>query len=79
MGLRVYVSGFFLVSRRVMSVIQATVRCASLCVGRYGPGTYYPDSLPGHPRIHIADAAARTVPLLEAPSGVVVLADEPDD
>ncbi|WP_328392723.1 NAD-dependent epimerase/dehydratase family protein [Nocardia sp. NBC_00416] len=43
----------------------------------YGPGTYYPDEMPGHPRIAIDDAVARTVPLLEAPSGVVVLADEP--
>ncbi|WP_040795257.1 NAD-dependent epimerase/dehydratase family protein [Nocardia higoensis] len=41
----------------------------------YGPGTYYETEPPGHPRIHVDDAAARTVPLLDAPSGVVVLAE----
>lgn len=41
----------------------------------YGPGTYYETEPPTHPRIHVDDAAARTVPLLEAPSGVVELAD----
>ncbi|MBF6357133.1 NAD(P)-dependent oxidoreductase [Nocardia higoensis] len=44
----------------------------------YGPGTFYETEPPGHPRIHVDDAAARTIPLLEAPSGVVVLA-EPQD
>lgn len=42
----------------------------------YGPNTYYESELPGHPRIHVDDAARRTVPLVTAPSGVVVLADE---
>lgn len=41
----------------------------------YGPGTYFPDSLPDHPRIHIDTAAARTVELLGAPAGVVELLD----
>lgn len=41
----------------------------------YGPGTYFPDSLPDHPRIQIDTAAQRTVELLEAPSGVVELVD----
>jgi len=41
----------------------------------YGPGTYYESTLPTHPRIHVDDAAQRTVPLIAAPSGVVVLAD----
>lgn len=41
----------------------------------YGPGTYFPSSLPDHPRIHVDDAARRTLPLLTAPSGVVVLTD----
>lgn len=44
----------------------------------YGPGTYYEAEPPGHPRIHIDDAAAGTIPLLDAPTGVVVLA-EPQD
>lgn len=42
----------------------------------YGPGTYHPSSLPDGPRIHVDEAARRTVPLLTAPSGVVVLVDE---
>ena len=42
----------------------------------YGPGTYYPDDLPAPPSIHIEDAAGRTMALLEAPSGIVVLTDE---
>ncbi len=41
----------------------------------YGPGTYYPEELPEPPRISVADAARRTVPLLDAPSGIVELAD----
>lgn len=44
----------------------------------YGPGTYYESALPTHPRIHVDDAAQRTVPLIAAPSGVVVLADAQD-
>jgi hypothetical protein len=41
----------------------------------YGPGTYYETEPPAHPRIHVRDAAQRTVPLVEAAPGVVVLAD----
>ena len=44
----------------------------------YGPGTYYPDDLPVPPRIHADDAARRTMALLDAPSGIVVLTDEDD-
>ncbi|MFC8797586.1 NAD-dependent epimerase/dehydratase family protein [Promicromonospora sp. NPDC057138] len=44
----------------------------------YGPGTYYETEPPAHPRIQVDDAARRTVPLLEAASGVVVLADPED-
>jgi uncharacterized protein YbjT (DUF2867 family) len=42
----------------------------------YGPGTYGGDRLPDHPRIHVDEAARRTVGLLDAPSGVVVVAEE---
>lgn len=43
----------------------------------YGPGTYSESGeLPPPPRIHLDEAARRTVSLLEAPSGVVVLTDE---
>jgi uncharacterized protein YbjT (DUF2867 family) len=41
----------------------------------YGPGTYYEAEPPAHPRIHMSDAAQRTVPLVEAAPGVVVLAE----
>lgn len=43
----------------------------------YGPGTYHPDEgdLPEPPRIHVADAARRTLPLLDAPSGVVEITE----
>ncbi|MEU3013716.1 NAD-dependent epimerase/dehydratase family protein [Nocardia asteroides] len=43
----------------------------------YGPGTYYETTPPGHPRIHVDAAAVRTMELLDAPSGAVVVA-EPD-
>ncbi|MGH8889419.1 MAG: NAD-dependent epimerase/dehydratase family protein [Acidothermaceae bacterium] len=42
----------------------------------YGPGTYHEDDRPDAPRVHVDDAARRTVPLLDAPSGIVVIADE---
>ena len=41
----------------------------------YGPGTYGGDRAPDHPRIHLDEAARRTVELLEAPSGVYVVAE----
>jgi nucleoside-diphosphate-sugar epimerase len=42
----------------------------------YGPGTYSGNGrIPPHPRIHIDDAARRTVQLLDAPSGVLVVAE----
>ncbi len=42
----------------------------------YGSGTYGGDRVPEHPRIHVADAARRTVELLDAPSGVLVIAED---
>ncbi|GAA5061985.1 NAD-dependent epimerase/dehydratase family protein [Nocardia callitridis] len=41
----------------------------------YGPGTYYENTLPDHPRVQVDDAAAQTLKYLDAPSGVVVIAD----
>jgi uncharacterized protein YbjT (DUF2867 family) len=41
----------------------------------YGPGTYYEKQIPAEPRIQIDRAAERTVKLLGAPSGVVVITD----
>jgi nucleoside-diphosphate-sugar epimerase len=43
----------------------------------YGPGTYSgADRMPPPPRIHVDEAARRTMPLLDAASGVVVLTEE---
>ena len=43
----------------------------------YGPGTYFAgQELPPPPRIHVAEAARRTVPLLSAPSGIVLIVEE---
>ena len=41
----------------------------------YGPGTYNVDVIPAEPRVQIDRAAERTVELLDAPSGVVVITD----
>jgi nucleoside-diphosphate-sugar epimerase len=41
----------------------------------YGPGTYHPAGLPDGPRVHIDRAAERTVELLEAPTGVLLVVD----
>lgn len=60
--------------RAVLDVGGVVVRYGRL----YGPCTYYRGEPPGPPRLHVDDAAARTVPLLEAPSGIVVLIEEPN-
>lgn len=44
----------------------------------YGPGTYHPDSPPDHPRIHVDDAARRTVDALTSESGIILLVDPAD-
>jgi nucleoside-diphosphate-sugar epimerase len=41
----------------------------------YGPGTYHPDDKPAHPRVHVAEAARRTVELIDAPSQTVDIVD----
>ncbi|MGD9991053.1 SDR family oxidoreductase [Pseudonocardia sp.] len=41
----------------------------------YGPGTYNEDGVPAEPRVHIDRAAARTVAVLGADSGVVTIVD----
>lgn len=38
----------------------------------YGPGTWYDGELPPPPRIHVDDAARRTVEALDAPLGTVL-------
>jgi uncharacterized protein YbjT (DUF2867 family) len=42
----------------------------------YGPGTYYVGEKPEPPRIHVDEAARRTVPALDAPSGVVQVVED---
>ncbi|MFI6867848.1 NAD-dependent epimerase/dehydratase family protein [Nocardia sp. NPDC050406] len=42
----------------------------------YGPGTHYPDDLPEDPRIHVAEAAARTVLALDLSSGIYAVRDD---
>ena len=44
----------------------------------YGPGTWYEDSLPQEPRIHIDEAARRTLESLDAPRGSVITLVEGD-
>jgi nucleoside-diphosphate-sugar epimerase len=41
----------------------------------YGPGTYHEADVPNEPRIEIDEAAIRTVAALEAPTGIVVIAE----
>jgi hypothetical protein len=42
----------------------------------YGPGTYYPETPPEQPRIHIDDAARRTLVSLDVPPGVTMVIDD---
>ena len=42
----------------------------------YGPGTYHEDDRSEPPYIHVAEAARRTLPLLDAPSGVVEIVED---
>ncbi len=44
----------------------------------YGPGTYGGETVPDHPRIRVEEAARRTVELLDAQPGVIVVAEELD-
>lgn len=57
--------------RMVLDAGGVVVRYGQL----YGPGTYYEDRVPSPPRIGVEEAARRTVPLLEADSGVVELVE----
>lgn len=41
----------------------------------YGAGTYYEETPPAHPRIELEAAVRATPPLLDAPSGIVTLAE----
>jgi nucleoside-diphosphate-sugar epimerase len=56
----------------VLAIDGVVVRYGQL----YGPGTFYPDTLPPPPRIHVDDAARRTVATLGRRGQIVTLADE---
>ena len=64
---------------RAVAFLERTVLDAGGVVVRYGqlfgPGTYYPVMPPGPPRIHLDEAARRTVTLLQTPSGIVDIVD----
>ncbi|MGW5309394.1 NAD-dependent epimerase/dehydratase family protein [Nocardia thailandica] len=63
----------------VIAAHEAAVLDAGGVILRYGqfhgPGTYYETEPPGHPRVHVDTAAARTVELLDAPTGTIVVTD----
>jgi uncharacterized protein YbjT (DUF2867 family) len=42
----------------------------------YGPGTWYENDTPPAPRIHVDDAARRTMPFLNGPRGIFTITDE---
>ena len=56
----------------VLAIGGVVVRYGQL----YGPSTFYEDEVPPQPRIQVDAAARETVPLLDAPSGIVTLVDE---
>jgi uncharacterized protein YbjT (DUF2867 family) len=41
----------------------------------YGPGTYFPAAPPDPPRVHVDEAARRTVAALDAPPGIVTIVE----
>jgi nucleoside-diphosphate-sugar epimerase len=41
----------------------------------YGPGTYYETKKPDPPRVHVDEAARRTMPILEAPRGIIEIVE----
>jgi len=42
----------------------------------YGPGTYYEADPPPAPRVHVDEAAKRTVDALDAPSGILTIVED---
>jgi len=66
--------------RAVTAAHERAVLQAGGVVIRYGrlwgPGTYYPTAPPDPPRIHVDAAARLTLPALEAPPGLTIVADD---
>jgi hypothetical protein len=56
----------------VISAGGTVLRCGQF----YGPGTFYENDPPPAPRIHIDDAARRTMPFLAGPRGIFTITDE---
>jgi NAD(P)-dependent dehydrogenase (short-subunit alcohol dehydrogenase family) len=57
--------------RQVLEADGVVLRYGQL----YGRGTFYEDRIPGHPRIHVDEAAKATVRHLDSPPGIYVLAE----
>ncbi|HEX6680494.1 MAG TPA: NAD(P)H-binding protein [Gaiellaceae bacterium] len=57
--------------QQVLEIGGVVVRYGRL----YGPGTFYEQDLPSPPRVHVDAAARATLPLLDASSGIVTIAD----
>jgi nucleoside-diphosphate-sugar epimerase len=58
--------------RSVLEAGGVVIRYAQL----WGPGTYYEAEPPPPPRVHVDDAARQTVPALDVPLGVTLVADD---
>src|SRR5436305_1742754 len=58
--------------RMVLEADGVVVRYGQL----YGPDTFYPDETPPPPRVPVDEAGRRTVPLLDAPTGIVVVVED---
>jgi putative methionine-R-sulfoxide reductase with GAF domain len=58
--------------RRVLAAGGVVLRYGRL----YGPGTYFEDEVPSPPRIHVDEAARRTVAALGVPPGVLTLVED---
>jgi nucleoside-diphosphate-sugar epimerase len=57
--------------RTVLDIGGVVLRYGQL----YGPGTFYEDGLPPPPRVHVDEAARRTLPALDAPSGTLIITE----
>jgi len=58
--------------RMVLAAGGVVVRYGQL----FGPGTYYPDTPPEPPRVHVDDAARQTMLALAARAGLTVVVDD---
>jgi hypothetical protein len=58
--------------RLVLDAAGVVIRYGQL----YGPGTYYPQTPPPPPRVHVDEAARATVPLLDAEPGIVEVVED---